>query len=255
MKLNRIISLLYRDLLIIRRSKWRIVELIYFPVTTILIWGFFSIYSKSFSPEAGLIILIINIFWNFAYFAQNTANMQIMEDVWSGSLKQLLVSGISEIEYMLSRIVTASIISLLVLAIMVAISFLFSTALFYSIPQFLIISALTLIISLAMSVMISALIVFLGKSYGFLAWTALQAFVFLSAPFFPKETFPEIVQYISLIMPYTFIFEAARALPSGVNLPIGNAVIVAVAYTIVVWPFYIYMFRLARKKGNLVRLS
>ncbi len=255
MKLNRIIALLYRDLLIIRRSKWRIVELIYFPVTTILIWGFFSIYSKSFSLEVGLTILIINIFWNFAYFAQNTANMQIMEDVWSGSLKQLLVSGISEVEYMLSRMITASIISLVTLVIMVGISMFFSRNLFYSVPQFIAISLLTLIISLAMSVLISALIVYLGKSYGFLAWTALQAFVFLSAPFFPKETFPDIVRYVSLVMPYTYIFEAARALPSGINIPVGSAVIVAVAYTAFVWPIYLYLFRIARKKGNLVRLS
>ncbi|MBI2133193.1 ABC transporter permease [Candidatus Woesearchaeota archaeon] len=255
MRLHKVFALLYRDLLIIRRSRWRVVELIYFPLTTVLIWGFFSVYSRRFSVEAGLIILIINIFWNFAFVAQSTANMQIMEDVWSGSLKQLLVSGISEVEYMVGRMITASIVSSIILALMVLTSLLFSSQQLYFNQQFIVISILTLLVSLAMAVLVSAMIVSLGKSYGFLAWSALQAFVFLSAPFFPKETFPGVISAVSAVMPYTYIFESARALSYGESMPLMAAFITVVAYSVLVWPIYIYLFRKARKNGNLVRLG
>ena len=99
MDFNKIRALVHRDLLIIRRSKWRLVEIFYFPITTIIIWGFFAIHSKSFYFEAGLLVLIVNIFLNFAFVAQSTVNMQMMQDSWSGSLKQLFLSGVSEVEY------------------------------------------------------------------------------------------------------------------------------------------------------------
>src|SRR5438552_9139797 len=99
MKLDKIFALLYRDVVIFSRLKWRLAETFYFPLTAVLIWGFFSVYMKSFSLEAGLIVLVMNIYWNFAYAAQSTTNMSMLEDVWSGSLKQLFVSGITATDF------------------------------------------------------------------------------------------------------------------------------------------------------------
>ena len=109
---KKILALAYRDLLIIRRSKWRLVEIFYFPITTIVIWGLFALHSKALLIEAGVFVLIVNIFWNYALIAQSTVNMQLLEDSWSGSLKQLFLSGISEIDYVLARMFTSTVISL-----------------------------------------------------------------------------------------------------------------------------------------------
>ena len=253
--LSRIIALIYRDLLIIKRSKWRLVEIFYFPLTTMIMWGFFASYSKSFAAEAGLLVLVISLFWNFAYVAQSTVNMQMMEDAWSGSLKQLFLSGVSEIEYVVARMVTATLMSLPVLAMMFAVS-LFSGWNFVAVlPTAAIISLLTLLTSLAMAVLIIGLIVVLGRGYGFLAWTALQAFVLLSAPFFPKEVFPGVRRRGSEVMPYTYIFEAARNLVTGAPVLLGKAAATTTIYFIIAWPIYVYCFRIARKNGNLVKLA
>ncbi len=248
-------ALVYRDLLIIRRSKWRLVEIFYFPLTTMLMWGFFASYSKSLEFEAGLLVLVINLFWNFAYVAQSTVNMQMMEDSWSGSLKQLFLSGVSEIEYVASRMVTATAVSIPVLVMMFAVAFFSGWSFFEVLPVVAAISALTLLTSLAMAVLIVGLIVVLGRGYGFLAWSALQAFVLLSAPFFPKELFPGFVRVVAEVMPYTYIFEAARNLAGGAPVVLWKAALTTVAYFILVWPIYVYCFRLARKNGNLVKLA
>lgn len=255
MEFNRIRALVFRDLLVIRRSKWRIVEIFYFPITTIIIWGLFALYSKSLQLEVGLFVLMVNVFWNFALIGQSTVNMQMMEDSWSGSLKQLFLSGISGVEYIVARMITSGIVSVIVLVLLLSISSLFIGSFPQPISAVAIISGLTLITSLSMAVLISSLILILGRGYGFLAWTALQAFVLLSAPFFPKEIFPGLLRYVSEVMPYTHIFEAARNLSAGNPIFFGKAIIVAAVYSVVVWPIYIYFFRLAKKNGKLVRLG
>ncbi len=255
MKLYRIVALVYRDLLIIQRSKWRLAELFYFPVTTIVIWGLFSVYTRSSAFEAGLFVLIINVFWNFAYVSQSTVNLQMLEDNWSGGFKQLMLSGITEVEYVVARMITSSIISILVLAFMLAISYPLGWHFTGHLGEVIVLSLLTLVTSLSMGVLITGLIVVLGRSYGFLAWTALQAFILLSAPFFPKDLFPVGLEYLAEAMPYTYIFASARGLASGEGMLLGRALITTLAYLVLVWPIYLVSFRIARVRGTLVRLS
>lgn len=255
MNFSKISALVYRDMIVIRKSKWRLVEIFYFPVTTIIIWGFFAAYSKSIAFEAGIFVLIVNVFWNFAYVGQSTINIQLMDDSWNGSLKQMFLSGISEIEYIVARIITSSIVSSIVLTLLLSVAYLFIGSDLKSGSAIAVISLLTLVTSMAMGVLIGSLIIVLGRGYGFLAWTALQAFILLSAPFFPKEMFPIPLRYVTEVMPYTHIFEAARNLGTGNPVFFGSAILVTVAYSILVWPFYVYFFRLARKNGKLVRLG
>lgn len=255
MNLNKMRALVYRDLLIIRRSKFRLVEIFYFPLTTIIIWGLFAVNARSFAVEAGLIVLIVNIFWNYALIAQSTVNMQLMEDSWSGSLKQLLLSGISSTDYVIARLITSTIVSSLVLTLLLGISMGFGWVPSSQLALILQLAILTLIVSLAMAVFVTALILVLGRSYGFLSWTALQLFVLLSAPFFPRSIFPPGISHLSYVMPYTHIFEAARNVSAGSEVTWLPAIVIAIAYFILVWPLYVYMFSLARKKGTLARLG
>lgn len=258
MKMHRLKALVYMDFKILSRAKWRLVETIYFPITTIIIWGFFALYSKEIALEAGLIVLAINIFWNFAYIAQSTANMQIMEDLWAGSLKQILLSGITEFEYIVARLFTATIISIIVMILILGISALFMPSMLAQPLYLAMLAGITLIGSLALSVIIAAINVSAGREYGFIAWTALQLFILLSAPFNPIEIFPKFLQYIALFMPFTFVFESARSLATaGVINPavLSKSFFVSVAYFIIGWPIYYLAFKRARKTGILARMS
>lgn len=253
MNTNRILAMIYRDYLIITRAKWRWAEVVYFPVTTVVIWGFFALYSKNIALQLGIILLANTVFWNFAYLAQSTVNMQMMEDSWSGSLKHILLSGITEAEYIISRLISAAFVSAFVFMLMLATSYFFGFQFLLYWKEIIILSILTLIVSLSLGVLISGMLILLSRAYGFLSWTALQAIVLLSAPFFPKELFPPVIREISIIMPFTGIFEATRNLGSNPNLM--WPILVTIGYAIIVWPFYFYAFRKARKNGNLARMG
>ncbi|MBI1971840.1 MAG: ABC transporter permease [Candidatus Aenigmarchaeota archaeon] len=260
MKINRVLALIYYDILVFSRAKWRVMEIFYFPITTVVMWGLFSAYMKSFAFEAGLIVLVLNIFWNFAVVAQSNTNMQLMDDSWSGSIKQLLISGIKESEYIVARIISTTFISIALLFVLLAISFyMFDVRIIFEefgVTSLLLFSTLTA--SVAMSVLIAAFIITAGKEYGFLSWSLLQIFILLSAPFYPVSLFPGWLQPVAAVMPYTATFQGARSLVlSGTvdmnALWLGMAI--SAAYLAVSFPVYFYAFRRARKTGYLVKLG
>lgn len=259
MKFYKIFALMYADFLLVKNSKWRIMEYLYFPITTVVIYGLFSLFVSSYAAEAGLIVFIVNIMWSFALIAQTHINMSMNEDSWSGSLKQIIITGISDFEYLTARIFSSMIISAVVLLLLAATAvYAFNLAIIWQQWQtFSILFLSTLIASLALSVFVAGAMIALGREYNFLAWTAMQIFILLSAPFYPVSIFPDFIKPLVLIMPYTHIFEATRATIAGagsivVALP---GLYAAIIYFAVSLPFYKYVFATARKKGWLVRLS
>jgi ABC-2 type transport system permease protein len=250
--------MIYRDFMIFRNVKWKFIQFLYFPITTIVIWGLFAVFVQSQAAAAGLVVLVVNVFWNFANLAQNTINSQMMEDIWSGSFRPVLSSGISETEYMLARIFSASLTALGIVALMLLLGLEFGMGIYYKdMAVFLYLIALSLVSSIGLSIIIAALILTLGIEYGFLSWSALHIFVLLSAPFYPVSIFPGFVQVISWFMPFTNIFEAVRAMTVGTIPPelIINGTIVTAGYLIFSYPLYLYVFRCARKNGKLIKIS
>ncbi len=260
MRWYKVKALMIRDFMIIRRSKWRLLQLFYFPITTIIIWGLFAIFSQTFALEAGLIVLAINIFWSFSLQSQSGINNMINEDVWSGSLKQVLTSGISELEYVFARIITSTITSLVILLVMLGMGFywfnLSIVGSHISLVGFFAVA--TLVASIGLAILITALFIYLGREYSFLAWTALQLFILLSAPFYPVEIFPEPFKTIAYGMPFTGVFSGMRELvtTSAVSSTIlVNSLLVPIGYLIVSIPLLIHSFRRAKKTGLLANID
>jgi ABC-2 type transport system permease protein len=248
-----------RDFRIFTMTKWRAVELVYFPLTTVIMWALFAVYSRSFSGETGLMLLGINIFWSFAYLTQSTANLQMSEDTWSGSMKQILVSGISEMEYILARIISSVLISSLIMAMMLVSTYLFGFTFFLAnIGPVLALGLMTLIASIAMAMVVAGLIVYLGPEYNFLAWTTLQVFILLSAPFYSVDVFPEPFRSLSLGMPFTNVFSSVRSLinTGAVSTELYVAgFAVGLLYLAASVPLYRHLYCRAKLSGKLAKMD
>lgn len=183
----------------------------------------------------------------------------MMEDVWSGSLKQLFFSGITEFEYLFSRVISTVVISSLVAAVMFVLAFYFGfTMLATHLPVFVLFLIITLIASTALAVLVASIIFVMGREYGFLSWASTQIFVLLSAPFFPVETFPPVLQAVSQIMPFTHVFTGVRLLiETGVVQTnyLVNGFLVATGYLLASLPLYKLSYQRAKKTGQLVRMA
>ena len=257
MRWRKIKALIYRDSIAVRRVKFRIMEIIYFPITTIIIWGLFAVYARELAVEAGLIVLIINIFWAFAHVAQTTSNVLMMEDIWSGSLKQIMLTGISEFEYIIARLITASVSSTIVVLLLTVLSLTLFDINFFQ-PDIIFLIGITLLGSISLAIIIAAMIFYMGREYGFLVWSAIQLFIMFSAPLFPKELFPKALLYLSYVMPFTAVFEAARGFSITGTVSTGTlwwGLAVVVGYFIISWPLYYLSFRRAKRTGMLARMQ
>jgi ABC-2 type transport system permease protein len=259
MRAYKILALVRRDLIIFTRSKWKLVEFFYFPITTLIIWGLFAFYTRGFALETGLMILGVNVFWSFCYIAQSTTNLQMFEDMSSGSLRHVLASGITEFEYIGARLISSALISVPIFAIMlILVAFFGLTTYLTELPVVLGLACVALLAAMAMSLLIAALIIYLGREYGFLAWIALQLFVLLSAPFYPPDILPTVLRFIALLMPFTYVFAAARALATTGAMGLGlllTGLVVALAYTALAIPLYHFSFKRARRVGELARMD
>ena len=250
---------MHRDLKIMRRSNYRLVEIFYFPITTIIIWGLFAVFAREFAAEAGLMILVVNVFWNFALVSQSSTNQMMNVDVWSGSIKQILTSGVTGMEYLVARILSAIIAGVGVLAVMMAMAYGFGfTAIVSNAWLMIYLSLATLVASIGLAALVATVFVYLGREYGFVAWTAIQAFVLLSAPFYPVSVFPGALQEVSKAMPFTNIFEGIRMFVSQGFISQGLlfwSIVIAAIYLVVALPLYQLAFERARRVGILVRMG
>ncbi len=260
MKLSRIFALILRDFTLMRRSKFMVTEYFYFPLVTTLTWGFFVLAAPEAAVEASLLVFVANIMMSLNTSAQSTVNLTMMDDSWSGSFLGLMLSGISEAEYLVARICSSIIVSLGLTTSLLAIAYgVFGvTFIGTQLPAILLLIGLSLAAAIGFAVVLGGIILALGKEFGFLAWSALVLFILLSAPLFPVETFPAGLKEISAVMPFTGAFEGLRELVATGALGMGNLihqVIVTAAYLIVGFPVYFGIFRYARRTGRLIRMS
>lgn len=256
MKLSRIIALTNRDYLVFIRSKYRWLEFFYFPITSIIIWGGFALWTGEFANFAGKIALIINVFWSYAYVVQSTINLSMNEDAWHSEIHHLFVCGIGKWEYLISKIIFSILISLANLFVMLTIMhFLFLNISSIAI-QILSLCFLTAFVSVGLAILIAGLFLILGRDYAWMAWSASQFFILLSFPLLPIEFLPPQLQNLPKVMPYGSLFQAVR------NLLLNRkwiesftlSFIAGIFYLILGLVIYKFGFDYSRKSGKFAKM-
>ncbi|MFH0875699.1 MAG: ABC transporter permease [archaeon] len=259
MSLQRIFAIIERDLKIVLRLKWRLVEVFYFPITSVIIWGFFTVWTKQYAIEAGFALLAINIFWSFAYQSQSGTNMQLMEDRWNEEFKRLITTPLRSGEYLIGKAFSSLVFTLLSFITTILLSYYAFgyTIISNNLILFAILALITVCASLGIGILIASFITVYGNEYSFFSWSVMQVFMLFSAPFFPVATYPLYLQYISKIIPFTWVFESIRSIAMTGSAPqeyIIKGVILGVLYLTFSVPIYSLAIERARKTGKLIKI-
>lgn len=203
-------------------------------------------------------MLVVNLFWSFCHLAQQQANILIMEDLWSLSIKHVLVSGVSEFEYILAKLITSTSAAIIVGTLLVLVANAFGAPLLANINTVVLVAGIALLGSLALAIAIAGSVMMMGREYGFLSWSMLQLFIFFSAPFYSPSIFPPAIRWITEIMPFTRVFEAARAIATHTPVSsslLWHAFLITATYFVLAWPYYCFCFKRTRKSGMLARIA
>ncbi|MEM5829214.1 MAG: hypothetical protein QW040_00815 [Candidatus Aenigmatarchaeota archaeon] len=256
MKISRLKSLVYRDYLIFIKSKWRWLEFFYFPITSIIIWGLFAIWTGEFASEAGKIALFINVFWSYSYVVQTTINLSINEDAWHSEIHHIFITGIGKWEYLLGRIIFSLLLSSINLSLMLLITHIFFLNLTQIISEVIPFIFLTTFLSVTIAIFIAGLYFILGRDYAWISWASLQFFILLSFPLSPLEILPYHIQVLARMMPYGNFFEGLKnlLLKRPYFQEIFSSVLISFLYLLIGVLTYKFGFDHSRKTGKFAKM-
>ena len=262
MSFNRMYGLFLRHFFLITQSFPRILDLIYWPVIQITLWGFisnfFATHSTYYDGAVG-VILSCAILYDFLFRTSIGFNILFLEEIWSRNFTNLFIAPMRISEIIISLVFTALIRALigLVPAILLTSPLFGISLLNLGIPLFFLFLSLY-IFGITLGLLVSAGLLRFGPSFENISWSTL----FLLAPFgcvyYPLETLPKIFQTIALSLPLVYIFEEARNILINQTFNFENiakAFYLNIIYLIMAISVFYYSFAQARKKGSLINIG
>ncbi len=260
---RRIWGLIYRHLALYRRSWPRLLELAYWPVLQMCIWGFTASFlvARIGSPAvlAGATLLGGVLLWEVALRSQIGVTISFLEEIWSRNLGHVFVSPTRPWELVAGLILMSVIRTLagMLPAIVVAWA-LYAYNLFALGPVVILFFVNLMIMGWAVALGVVSLILRHGAGAEALAWSVLFALTPFSAVFYPVAVLPVAMRPVALALPSAHVFEGMRGvLFEGVagwdHLAAAfalNAVWLAGAAVL-----FAHQFRQARLRGALMSIG
>jgi ABC-2 type transport system permease protein len=262
MNFHRVLALVQRHTFLIRRSPPRMIEMVFWPVMDLFVWGFLTVYLKKLGPAvpASITFLIgAMIFWDIFFRAQQGVTMSFIEDVWAKNLLNLFVAPLRLTEFLTATYIIGLIKVTIIVLVLSGLALTLYDFNLYNLGLSLIpLCTNLLIMGWAFGMFTTALIVRFGQSVEALAWGIPFLVQPLSAVFYPVSALPGWLQPLSLCLPSTHSFEGMRQVLEGKGFPwehvlwgLGlNVFFLAAAG----W-FFILMFDVARERGYLAKFG
>ncbi|MFC0408665.1 ABC transporter permease [Roseomonas elaeocarpi] len=221
--LRRVWGLVYRHLALYRRSWPRVIELMYFPVLQILLWGFTSRWitsqaalnqpgaAGSAAVAAGALLGGV-LLWEVALRSQMGMSLSFLEEIWSRNLGHIFVSPLRPRE-MLGGFMVLSLLRTVVAVLPAAglAWLLYGFGVFAMGPVIVLFFAALLLMGWAVSLGVIAMILRHGAGAEALAWSLLFGLAPFAAVFYPVASLPVWVQPLSWALPAAHVFEGMRA--------------------------------------------
>ena len=214
---RRIWGMLYRHLALYRRSWPRLLELGYWPVLQMCIWGFTARFLMarmgSAAAIAGATLLGGVLLWEVALRSQMGFAISFLEELWSRNLGHVFVSPLRPWE-LVSALIGMSIIRMLagvLPAILVAWA-LYAFNLFSLGPVLVLFFANLMVMGWWVALAVVSLILRHGAGAEALAWSDLFGLTPFSAVFYPVAVLPRMLQPIALLIPASHVFEGMRGI-------------------------------------------
>ena len=237
-------------------------DILYWPVLELLLWGFISVYLGRFSLSgfnAITVLLGAIIFWDLLSQSQRSVSVAFLEDVWEKNFLNIFVTPLRVGEFLISTVLLAFFRLLMVGAVMAALGYLFYRFNLFSFGYYLVPFMLNLLaFGSILGLFTTAVILRYGTSAQILAFGFIVLIQPFSAVFYPVSALPHFVQYIAYIIPSTYVFEGMRAvIATGIlptNLLIWSIVTNLIYLALVLWYFY-RMFAKVKMSGRLMKLD
>jgi len=264
---RRIWGMVYRHLALFRRSWPRVVELMYWPVLQMVVWGFVTAYvagagqgtaANTATLVAGALLGGV-LLWEVALRSQMGFAISFLEEIWSRNLGHVFVSPLRPWE-LVAALVCMSAIRMLtgVLPAVLLAWLLYGFGLFALGPVVVLFFAALMMMGWAVALGVTALILRHGAGAESLAWSVLFGLAPISAVFYPVSILPTWLQPVALATPSAHVFEGMRvALLEGrvAWAHLGWAFALDLAWIAALGWVFMRQFHQAREQGALLTIG
>jgi len=264
LSLKRISAMFLRYLYLHKRSLPRTLEVIFWPVMELLVWGFLVMYLRSFelSTVSTAVVFLINamIFWDILYRSQQGVTISFVEEIWTQNVINLLVSPLKIWEWIASTFLYGMLKTIVITCVLAILAyFLYAFDLVGSIGLLVIPLVFQLLLfGWAVGMITSGLMIRFGHSAEALIWGVPYLIMPLSAIYYPLDVLPVPLQVISRCIPTTYVFEGMRAIHRTGTMEMNYfvwAMALNLIYFVVASFFFATMYHHAQKTGRLGKLG
>jgi len=259
---HRIVAVCFRYLYLYKRSAPRLMEIFYWPLLDLLLWGFITLYLAKYKenlPNFVAFLLGALILWDILFRSQQGISVSFLEDVWSRNFLNLFASPLRPGEYLVSLIIMSVFKILIAATVMSLLAWLFYSFNIFLIGLSLIPFVLCLVmLGWAIGIATTSFILRFGQEAEILAWGIGLLFQPVSAVFYPVSVLPGFLRVVARAVPASYVFEGMREAITTGRFAFGSlaaALGLSAAYLILALILFQITFTVVRKKGLLTRIG
>ncbi len=251
-----------RHLYLYRRSFPRIMDVFFWPIMELLLWGFLSVYlDKLDLGGLNLLTLLLGavIFWDLMSQSQRAVSFAFFEDVWERNFLNLFVTPLRVSEFTVSTGLLGLVRVLIVGIVLAGLALMLYQFNIFQFGLLLVPFVMNLVVfGWLLGVFTTGIILRYGSGANALSF----GFIFLvqpfSAVFYPVSALPDSVEWIAYFIPITYVFEGMREVVATGMLPVHNLLLAffanAMCAVLVIWYFH-RMFAYVKAQGRLMKLD
>ncbi len=259
---RRVAGIVLRQAFLLRGSPVRVLPLFAWVAIDVVLWGFITRYLNSVAA-AGFdfvtVLLGAVLLWDFFARVMQGVTMTFFEDVWARNFLNVFATPLTIPEYVSGLVLSSVATSAVGLAAMVALATAAFGLPFFAYGAMLVpFLCVLFLFGIAFGILGSALVLRLGPASEWLIWPIPALLSPFAGVFYPVATLPVPMQYISRVLPPSYVFEGMRTIVgggsvSGAMLGIG-AGLAAFYVALASWTFA-RVYRYAVHTGLIPRYS
>ncbi len=262
MRFHRIKAMVIRQLYLYPRSFPRLMDIFFWPILQLLVWGFLSVYLEKLNLNSVNIVSVLLgavIFWEFFDRSQQAVTITFLEDLWEKNLINLFVTPVKIAEFIASTLGLGAVRIVIQGAVLGVVAlFLYHFNIFqfglYTVPFVLSL----LIFGWVLGILVIGVILRFGSNAQVLAFGMIFLMQPFSAVFYPVSALPTALQWLARALPPTYVFEGMRSVIATGTMPLRDLLISfgldALYLGLIIWFFY-SMFKKVKERGLLLKVD
>lgn len=262
---NRIFAIFIRQWFLLKTNPIRFLNVFLWIFIDILQWGFISKYLGTFGGATFSIVTVLLgsiILWDFMSRIQQGIMMAFFEDNWSKNFINFFASPLKIREYLSGLVLFSLITGMVGFLVMLIIAEAFFDYNFFEVGILILPFFASLIIfAIAIGIFISGLVFRYGSTAEWLSWPIPFVISIFCGVYYPLSTLPQAMQFVSKLIPASYIFENFRSLSRtpGFSAENWNGLVISLAlslfYLLASYIYFYSVYRRNLKTGSIARFG